>query len=404
VPKYSPDRACDPQTWDDAGSENLRECARGDRCSDYYIEDGHRYPAQTPRAFCDKDARWIAACLAALPGCYDALERELGEKSGTQERVSGSREAPVPPRLDVDALMREYVHVLSSWHERVAAAGNLDFPYTRISRFRRDRYAVHRACEVIAPRMSALFALEGELATRYVKIEDATGDTAGFVHPAAGYAEVDRVLSGADAGEEILRLYGKAVHVLGQFLERETMGAPCPKCDSLTMISTAGDDLLKCAMCGYQPDSSEYGKWTKLLTGRSWYVAHMSIRLKELMALSPGWDGHRARPVTKEAADGVHAVIIAVMRREFAPPQYFPLPDGGIQVEWHAGDEITIEVDGAGKAYVLAVKANGETVADGEFSPSGPGEMGAAVRDLLAVISRRVFKDRLPGLQLPSPA
>jgi hypothetical protein len=30
--------------------------------------------------------------------------------------------------------------------------------------------------------------------------------------------------------------------------------------------------------------------------------------------------------------------------------------------------------------------------------------MGAAVRDLLAVISRRVFKDRLPGLQLPSPA
>jgi hypothetical protein len=73
VPKYSPDRACDPQTWDDAGSENLRECARGDRCSDYYIEDGHRYPAQTPRAFCDKDARWIAACLAALPGCYDAL-------------------------------------------------------------------------------------------------------------------------------------------------------------------------------------------------------------------------------------------------------------------------------------------------------------------------------------------
>jgi hypothetical protein len=405
MPKYNPDLAYDPRTWQDTGGENLRECSRGDRCSGYSIENGHRVPAQTPRAFCDKDARWITACLLVLPGCYDALERELGEKSGTRERVSGSRTPPVPVRLDIDALLREHVHILSSWHERVAAAANLDFPYARVSRLRRDRQAVHRAVDVIAPRMSALFALEPGLMTRYVRITTDTGGVkpgdAGFVRAAAGYAEVDRELSGADAGEDILRLYGKAVHVLGQFLEREEMGAPCPKCDSLTMISTAGEDRLQCAMCKYQPDEKEYARWTKLLTGGSWYVAHMSLHLKPLLALGPGWDGHRARPVTREAADGVHAVIIAFMRREFAPPQYFPLPGGGIQVEWHAGDEITIKVDGSGAAYVLAVKANGETVADAGFDAAHPGETGREVRDLLAVISRRVFAARLPGLQLP---
>lgn len=407
--RHHSDHGHSERDWrDDAprDDEKGHACARKDHCSDYYIEDGRRHPAQTPRAFCDKDARWITACLEALPGCYDALERELGEsfKAGTQERVSGSREVPVPPRLDINALMCEYTHVLSSWHERVAAVDSLHFPSAKLSRLRRDRVAVKRAVDAISERMSILFALEEERMARYVRIEDAAGDDAGFVHPAADYAEVDRVLSGADAGEEILRLYGRAVHVLGQFLEKEEMGAPCPQCDSLTMISTAGEDRLQCAMCKYQPSRGEYGRWTKLLTGGSWYVAHMSLCLKPLLALGPGWDGYRARPVTAEAADGVHAVIIALMRREFAPPQYFPLPDGGIQAEWHAGDEITIEVDGTGSAYVLAVKATGEMVADAEFDPASGGETGAAVRDLLAVISRRVFKARLPGLQLPQPA
>ena len=35
----------------------------------------------------------------------------------------------IPVRLDIDTLMRAIVESLSSWHERVAAADSLTYPY-----------------------------------------------------------------------------------------------------------------------------------------------------------------------------------------------------------------------------------------------------------------------------------
>lgn len=99
-------------------------------------------------------------------------------------------------------------------------------------------------------------------------------------------------------------------------------------------------------------------------------VGYMEARLNELLALPPDWDGRRAVEVADSAVETTVNVLNAVMEPRSAPPQFFPLPDGGVQTEWHVGgNSIEIEIDASGEPHVLATTSTGETVAEGVLRP-----------------------------------
>jgi hypothetical protein len=95
---------------------------------------------------------------------------------------------------------------------------------------------------------------------------------------------------------------------------------------------------------------------------RTWLAAHMEDQVNGLLHLRAGWDGRRALPLTDAAINQAIALLFAVATDLSLPPQIFPLPDGGLQMEWHAGQSIEIEVDGSGGAHVLVADDGGELV------------------------------------------
>lgn len=98
-----------------------------------------------------------------------------------------------------------------------------------------------------------------------------------------------------------------------------------------------------------------------------WFDEHLNEELNRLFALPAGWDGSSSDEVTIQAVQETVAVLAAIVDETSSPPQFFPLHDGGIQVEWHVGgNDIEIEVNGAGVAYVFAARSDGAIVADGE--------------------------------------
>lgn len=98
----------------------------------------------------------------------------------------------------------------------------------------------------------------------------------------------------------------------------------------------------------------------------------IEARFRELSELEEGWDHESARPIDP------HAVAVArqlVARSSWLPQaQVFPLPTGGIQVEWTAGGlELEIEIEpGARSAVFLSDDRRSGERLDGEL----PGDEG----------------------------
>ena len=80
-------------------------------------------------------------------------------------------------------------------------------------------------------------------------------------------------------------------------------------------------------------------------------------RLVELRTLSEDWDTYGGSPVTQEVAAYSFALLRAVMAAETRAPDLVPLPQGGLQMEWHDPNldvEITIEEPGFASVWVVS--------------------------------------------------
>jgi hypothetical protein len=60
-------------------------------------------------------------------------------------------------------------------------------------------------------------------------------------------------------------------------------------------------------------------------------------RIEHLTALAANWDSYGAQPVTAEAAVAAVRFLLNAAYPEIAAPAVVPLPDGGVQLEWHRG-------------------------------------------------------------------
>lgn len=124
------------------------------------------------------------------------------------------------------------------------------------------------------------------------------------------------------------------------------------------------------------------------------WAVHAEQELQQLVDLPAGWDGHRGKRMAEAAVEAVVRVLDGCMTERTPFPQYFPLPDGGVQVEWHAnGHDIEVEADAAGSVYVLATTTDprrtrvdaqlASTVAD----TSVLNELRSALHDLAARVA-----------------
>ncbi|HEX6509963.1 MAG TPA: hypothetical protein VF221_20235 [Chloroflexota bacterium] len=121
-----------------------------------------------------------------------------------------------------------------------------------------------------------------------------------------------------------------------------------------------------------------------------WFDGYLNSELNRLFALPARWDGLSADEVTVEAVSGVLAILASIVDEATQAPQFFPLLDGGIQAEWHVGgNDVEIEIDGAGSAYVAATRSTGETVIDAEIRASGDERTISQVATFLNELSQR---------------
>lgn len=101
---------------------------------------------------------------------------------------------------------------------------------------------------------------------------------------------------------------------------------------------------------------------------RDWLASYMESQINRLLRLGPGWDGHRANPVATESVNAVMEVISHLATDLALPPLLFPLPDGGLQLEWHAGREsVEVEVDAGGDGHLLVTDESGTIVINAEL-------------------------------------
>jgi hypothetical protein len=251
-------------------------CARGEHCGSMIRNDDETTEpgwADPPLPFCRRDAGAVSRALAAMPERYVSLHMILGQKTRIpDDRVSGSRTAPVPLRLDVDELIRDMVMILCSWEERAADAGRLTRPATWMSRYRRDQVSIPAAVAVLEPRLEEVLLFRSQPMIRVIPIGTRKSDAAaaasmearkmtGWAHRSAGYAEIFEFLDGAAAGLEFLQLDYRARRTLGQTQPPPEMldGIPCRECDALALEAAPEPEYKACCqVCGWLPSEEEY--------------------------------------------------------------------------------------------------------------------------------------------------
>jgi len=100
----------------------------------------------------------------------------------------------------------------------------------------------------------------------------------------------------------------------------------------------------------------------------NWFVP-MCNRIKELMKLEPGWDGHDGKPVDSDVANFAAKFLRETLEPDGPVPQVVPLSYGGLQFEWHEkGIDLEIEVEAPNRIFVSFEDSKTDEELEGEFS------------------------------------
>jgi hypothetical protein len=92
-----------------------------------------------------------------------------------------------------------------------------------------------------------------------------------------------------------------------------------------------------------------------------WFLDGVDEILR-LTQLKTGWDGDDARPVSIESLYTATRLLAYVVNKNTPSPYIFPLPDGGIQFEWHT-EEIDLEIGLSGNSEVVVLYRGPDNIA-----------------------------------------
>lgn len=106
-------------------------------------------------------------------------------------------------------------------------------------------------------------------------------------------------------------------------------------------------------------------------------------KIAELARLSENWDSYGSRPIQPAAIEKTIELLRELSKFDLPLPQIFPVPGGGIQLEWqNAERELEIELLSDGSVEFLIVDEEGE-MREGQISPYSSAEIYRLVHWLL---------------------
>ena len=273
--------------------EGGEPCALGNRC---YERDYAGNAKRGPRAFCPSDERWVERAIGSLPEDYARLSLLLAKAGQQEERVSGSRDAGLPLAADIDAFMRQIVHVALSWEVHVRGTGRLSaIPADP----RRQGVVLAEACKTLARQFTVLLSLGPREVRRHVtrariaelatEMEQAEAGGIELPEPLIEWdASLDAwetvTMDGTQAAMELLGLHGKARGMLGLSPQRRRITeVRCDGCGAkATLIQREGPDggwlpMVSCTACPNAYTGARYD----LLMGRVYQVQIEALEAEE---------------------------------------------------------------------------------------------------------------------------
>lgn len=227
-------------------------CAAGMRCRAYQHDLG---PAQlyTAVPLCDSCISHTQTTLRQLKHDWYDLAQVIARTSRPGEMISGSREAPIPIRVDVEAIQAEILHVLTTWETALRRHEHLSAP--RPGRVRAG-YAVHRATDLLhlmAPIVAALPPTP--------------------VRPTGPTDDIELV-TGAQALLELPHLHDRAQHALGLTDTTTDLPGRCTGCGVAntearigtqpTLHRINGNDTVACRSCGKRITYDDYVEYADM--------------------------------------------------------------------------------------------------------------------------------------------
>jgi len=238
----------------DAAIDLSRRCRRAGRCPDHErlpipgTDATARVGAllETEDGLCRCCETTVRQAVRELPMDYAELHTILGTTpgNGMGERLSGTRERPIPIRVAVEALMvalddevEFWAGAIGPWDRRAAAQSR---PGARISR------GVGVLTRNWATWLSAGFYEQPVWAA----------DGSPVIDP-AGYWLTQSV-DGLGGALALLRLH-ELVRILAARTELVTRKpAPCPRCQTQTLTQANGTLTVECARCGTRWTHEQY--------------------------------------------------------------------------------------------------------------------------------------------------
>lgn len=215
----------DPHADDGHWRDSARPC-QYPGCADL---DGN--PRLTPDTFCEPSRRHYRRVLDWLLEDYAALHGELGQPTARGESVQMSREYGHPGEALSDA-KRHIARTLADTADAIAdQAGHTPPP------------------EPNGHRESSLAAISH----RYL---------------AAHFDTLCSFPGAPDAAAELHSLHGQMRRMLGHNRQHQTLPAPCPECDMLTLTRTVdpdGTETIECAACAHLTPEHLYPAYLRVL-------------------------------------------------------------------------------------------------------------------------------------------
>lgn len=120
-------------------------------------------------------------------------------------------------------------------------------------------------------------------------------------------------------------------------------------------MSVVSGDITTAGPEGPRPDGT-----TWVAESLSPATGELEARFAELAALEPDWDGYGAHAIDRQALREARAAVLHPAFRALPVPEVFPLPSGGVQLEWRAGPlELELEVEPGGATAVFVCDEEG---------------------------------------------
>ncbi|MGH9833350.1 MAG: hypothetical protein ACREBD_11345 [Blastocatellia bacterium] len=116
------------------------------------------------------------------------------------------------------------------------------------------------------------------------------------------------------------------------------------------------------------PYEAQWSGVTSLREASLWLLTALR-KIAELAKLQENWDSYGSRPIQGAAIERTIELLRELSKFDLPLPQIFPVPGGGIQLEWqNAKCELEIEVRSDGSVEFLIVDEEGK-MREGPITP-----------------------------------